>query len=107
MAKVSAGGGGGALSVNIDDMPGKAGDFARSSQALEDTIQAVTKSIEALRSEWVGQGSDAFDNVMQRWTKDINDIRQTLDDVSKSVQQAGLKYGELEAAIKQGFTPLN
>ena len=105
MAQVSGGSGG--LSVNINDMPGKAGDFARAAQALEDTIQTVTKSMEALRSEWVGQGSDAFNNVMLRWQKDIDDMRQTLDDVSKSVQQAGIKYGELEAAIKQGFTPLS
>lgn len=95
--------GGGSLSVNIGDMPGKAGDFARSAQALEDTIGQVTRSIEALRSEWAGQGSDAFNNVMLRWTKDIQAIHQTLEDVSKSVQQAGLKYGELEAAIKSGF----
>jgi WXG100 family type VII secretion target len=107
MAKVTSGGGGsGSLSVNIADMPGKAGEFARSAQALEDTLQAVTTSINNLRDEWSGTGSDSFNNVMIRWQKDADAIRQTLEDVSTSVKQAGIQYGELEQAIKQGFTPL-
>jgi WXG100 family type VII secretion target len=105
MAKVT-GGGSGSLSVNIADMPGKAGEFARSAQALEDTLQSVTTSINNLQAEWAGQGADSFSNVMQRWQKDADAIRQTLEDVASSVKQAGIKYGELEQAIKQGFTPL-
>lgn len=94
------------LNVNYGDMPADAADFLRSVQHLEEVIGEVKSKMVTLSTHWQSNSSETAQQVMDRWNADVRAMKDTLEDFSSHVRQAGLNYQELENAIQKGFSGL-
>jgi WXG100 family type VII secretion target len=94
------------LNVNYGDMPADAADFLRSVQHLEEVIAEVKSKMTTLSTHWQSNSAETAQQVMDRWNADVRAMRDTLEDFSSHVREAGLNYQELENAIQRGFSGL-
>lgn len=93
----------GNIRTNTETMQAKAKDFETSVQNLGETLQQVKNSIEELQSAWSSSAADSFSNVMIQWNKDVQQLKDTLDQVAKNVNIAGVNYQDLDNDIRKSF----
>lgn len=91
------------ISAQTDTMQEKARDFETSVQQLGETLQQVKSSIEQLQAAWSSNAADSFSNVMLQWNKDVQQLKDTLEQVAKNVNVAGINYQDLDNDIRKSF----
>lgn len=91
------------IKAQTETMQQKARDFETSVQNLGDTLSQVKSSIEQLQGAWSSSAADSFSNVMIQWNKDVQQLKDTLEEVAKNVNVAGVSYQDLDNDIKKSF----
>jgi len=81
----------------------KAATFANQSVELGDLITKVNGTLEELQSYWKGPAAIQFNDLMNEWHKDVNDIKQVLETVAEKVKGAGTGYEDLDGQIQRSF----
>lgn len=91
------------IKAQTETMQQKARDFETSVQNLGDTLSQVKSSIEQLQGAWSSSAADSFSNVMIQWNKDVQQLKDTLEEVAKNVNVAGVSYQDLDNDIRKSF----
>jgi WXG100 family type VII secretion target len=80
-----------------------ASKFAQQSVELGDLLTSVSGTIDELQSLWTGPAASQFVDLMSQWSKDVNDIKQVLEEIANKVDKAGLGYDDLDSQIQRAF----
>ncbi|GCE05481.1 hypothetical protein KDH_55530 [Dictyobacter sp. S3.2.2.5] len=91
------------IQANTAGIQSGASKFSQQSVELGDLITAVNGTIEELQGLWKGPAAAQFVDLMNEWHKDVNDIKQVLETISRKVNSAGLGYDDLDGQIQRSF----
>lgn len=68
-------------------------------------------ALEPLKASWKGTSVDAWNNMTQAWSENMDQVRSALDELTNRVDQAGQEYqaGEQEqtSTLQQRFAGMN
>jgi WXG100 family type VII secretion target len=91
------------IRANTAGIQSGASKFSQQSVELGDLLTTVSGTIDELQSLWTGPAASQFVDLMSEWSKDVNNIKQVLEEISTKVNQAGLGYGDLDSQIQRAF----
>jgi WXG100 family type VII secretion target len=91
------------IRANTAGIQSGASKFAQQSVELGDLLTSVSGTIDELQSLWQGPAAAQFVDLMNQWTKDVNDIKQVLETIANKVDRAGLGYDDLDSQIQRAF----
>lgn len=90
--------------VDTERIHAASGDISRISGEIETQVGAMLQKLNGLQDAWKGSASDRFQVVVNDWKGTQTKVRQSLDDISKALAQAGSQYAEAEQANTSMFS---
>jgi len=90
--------------VDTERISAASGDITRISADIETQVAAMLGKLNALQDAWKGSASDRFQVVVHDWKGTQARVRQSLEDISRALAQAGTQYAEAEAANTSMFS---
>ncbi|MFF4020951.1 WXG100 family type VII secretion target [Streptomyces sp. NPDC001843] len=82
------------LSVTYDGLDVAATKIGNEASQLEQDLQELRRLVVSSLQYWEGQAQDTFNEKLQRWDKEANDIHQALAGIGHVVAQSGGTYME-------------
>ncbi|HEX8498723.1 MAG TPA: WXG100 family type VII secretion target [Actinomycetales bacterium] len=82
--------------VDTDRISAASGDVARISADIETQVAAMMSRLTSLQDAWRGEASGRFQEVVQDWRATQSRVRESLDHVSRALNQAGQQYAAAE-----------
>jgi 6 kDa early secretory antigenic target len=88
------------VTVNTGDVADKATTIQGEVTNLESQLTTLTNAMADLAGTWTGPASTAFQDAYQTWKTTAQQTQTALDDIAKSLRNAGNQYDENENAIR-------
>ncbi len=82
--------------VDTDRIGAASGDVARISADIEAQVAAMMARLTSLQDAWRGEASGRFQGVVHEWRGTQARVRESLDHISRTLQQAGQQYAAAE-----------
>ena len=76
-----------------------------STTAIRSEVAAMMRHLTELQGSWQGSAAAAFAGVMTDWSRTQQRVEQSLDQVTKALQNAAKSYAEAEQHAARLFTP--
>jgi 6 kDa early secretory antigenic target len=84
------------FTVDTDRIQAASGDIQRISADIESQVAAMMGKLGALQEAWKGSASDRFQGVVTEWRGTQSRVRESLEHISRALQQAGSQYAQAE-----------
>lgn len=89
------------LRVNHAGLDQAADDLNSAVKKIDDRMERLESELAPLRSDWSGQAQSAYTTAKATWDAALQDMRNLLDDTSKTVTRSNAEY---RAADMRGAT---
>ena len=80
------------LRVNHAGLDTAAADMLRTVKEIDDRLNRLGQELAPLRSDWTGSAQQAYQIAKARWDGAIQEMRNLLDDTSRTVHQSNADY---------------
>lgn len=80
------------LRVNHAGLDQAADDLYGAVKKIDDRMDRLESELAPLRSDWSGQAQSAYITAKAKWDAALQDMRNLLDDTSKTVTQSNAEY---------------
>ena len=80
------------LRVNHAGLDQAAQDLYNAVKEIDDRMNRLEGELAPLRSDWTGQAQNAYVTAKAKWDWAIQEMRNLLDDTSKTVYQSNAEY---------------
>ena len=87
------------LRVNHAGLDTAAEDMARTVKDIDDRLNRLENELAPLRSDWTGSAQQAYVAAKAKWDGAIQDMRNLLEETSRTVHQSNADY---KAADQRG-----
>lgn len=87
------------LRVNHAGLDTAAEDMYRTVKDIDDRLNRLEQELAPLRSDWAGSAQTAYTQAKAKWDWAIKEMRDLLDETSKTVYQSNAEY---KAADQRG-----
>ena len=87
------------LRVNHAGLDTAAEDMYRTVKDIDDRLNRLEQELAPLRSDWTGNAQQAYTTAKAKWDGAIQEMRNLLDETSKTVMQSNAEY---QAADQRG-----
>ena len=87
------------LRVNHAGLDNAAEDLYRRVKEIDDRLNRVEQELGPLRSDWTGNAQQAYTTAKAKWDWAIKEMRDLLDETSRTVYQSNAEY---KAADQRG-----
>ena len=87
------------LRVNHAGLDTAAEDMYRTVKDIDDRLNRLEQELAPLRSDWTGNAQQAYTTAKAKWDGAIQEMRNLLDETSKTVMQSNAEY---KAADQRG-----
>lgn len=87
------------LRVHHAGLDAAADDLRRTVNDIDGRLNRLEQELAPLRSDWTGNAQQAYVAAKARWDRAIAEMRDLLDETSRSVRQSNLEY---QAADRRG-----
>lgn len=87
------------LRVNHAGLDNAAEDMYRTVKDIDDRLNRLEQELAPLRSDWTGNAQQAYTTAKAKWDWAIKEMRDLLDETSKTVYQSNAEY---KAADQRG-----
>ncbi|GAB3762218.1 hypothetical protein GCM10027600_05670 [Nocardioides ginsengisegetis] len=87
------------LRVNHAGLDTAAEDMGRTVKDIDDRLNRLEQELAPLRSDWSGSAQQAYTTAKAKWDGAIQDMRNLLEETSKTVYQSNAEY---KAADQRG-----
>jgi 6 kDa early secretory antigenic target len=87
------------LRVNHAGLDAAADDLRRTVNDIDGRLNRLEQELAPLRSDWAGNAQQAYTAAKARWDGAIAELRDLLDETSRSVRQSNAEY---QAADQRG-----
>lgn len=87
------------IRINHAGLDQAAADLHTTVKQIDDRMNRLENELSALRSDWDGQAQSAYHVAKSKWDTAIQDMRNLLDETSRTVSQSNADYA---AADKRG-----
>jgi WXG100 family type VII secretion target len=81
-----------ALRVNHAGLDTAAQDMCRTVREIDERMGRLEQELAPLRSDWTGSAQQAYRVAKSRWDRAIEEMRDLLDETSRTVQQSNADY---------------
>ncbi|HEX4714771.1 MAG TPA: WXG100 family type VII secretion target [Ktedonobacteraceae bacterium] len=88
---------------NLDAMNSHATVLATHHEEFKTTAAKIRSSVEAMTSEFYGQGSIEYQNQMAKLNGGLNQCFEVLDGLKMGVSKSAGALGDLDSQIARGF----
>ncbi|MCH8612049.1 WXG100 family type VII secretion target [Arsenicicoccus dermatophilus] len=86
------------FTVDTERIAAAAVDVGHISGEIESQVAALMGRLTALQDAWQGSASAGFQGVMAQWRGTQSQVRESLDAINRTLQQAGVQYADTESA---------
>ena len=80
------------LRVNHAGLDTAAEDMYRTVKEIDDRLNRLEQELAPLRSDWTGNAQQAYTTAKAKWDGAIQEMRNLLDETSKTVIQSNAEY---------------
>ena len=80
------------LRVNHAGLDQAAQDLYATVKKIDDRMNRLESELAPLRSDWSGQAQQAYTAAKAKWDAALQDMRNLLDDTSRTVSQSNAEY---------------
>lgn len=80
------------LRVNHAGLDQAAQDLYTTVKKIDDRMSRLESELSPLRSDWSGQAQQAYTAAKAKWDAALQDMRNLLDDTSRTVSQSNAEY---------------
>ncbi len=80
------------LRVNHAGLDQAAQDLYSTVKKIDDRMNRLESELSPLRSDWSGQAQQAYTAAKAKWDAALQDMRNLLDDTSRTVSQSNAEY---------------
>ncbi|GAA1477729.1 hypothetical protein GCM10009623_21750 [Nocardioides aestuarii] len=80
------------LRVNHAGLDQAAQDLYTTVKKIDDRMNRLESELSPLRSDWSGQAQQAYTAAKAKWDAALQDMRNLLDDTSRTVSQSNAEY---------------
>jgi len=80
------------LRVNHAGLDTAAEDMRRTVRDIDDRLNRLEQELAPLRNDWAGSAQQAYRVAKSRWDRAIQEMRDLLDETSRTVQQSNADY---------------
>ena len=87
------------LRVNHAGLDTAAEDMGRTVKDIDDRLNRLEQELAPLRSDWSGSAQQAYTTAKAKWDGAIQDMRNLLEETSRTVYQSNAEY---KAADQRG-----
>jgi WXG100 family type VII secretion target len=70
---------------------------------LQSTLTTLKNKVAALQGAWAGHGAQSFQQTMEVWTRDQNQINQLLRETAQLIRTAGHGYATTDSDAASRF----
>lgn len=92
------------FTVNTESIAGSATDISRISEEVEGSVSQMMTRLTQLQSEWTGSASGSFQELINDWRSTQRQVKESLDDISRVLTEAGKTYSTTEDGVKSSLT---
>ena len=82
--------------VDTDRITAASGDVARISADIEAQVAAMMARLTSLQDAWRGEAAGRFQGVLHEWRGTQAHVRESLEHISRALDQAGRQYAAAE-----------
>lgn len=80
------------LRVNHAGLDTAADDLSRTVKEIDSRLNQLEQELAPLRSQWAGDAQQAYKAAKARWDLAIKEMRDVLDETSRTVRQSNAEY---------------
>lgn len=80
------------LRVNHAGLDTAADDLSRTVKEIDSRLNRLEQELAPLRSQWAGNAQQAYETAKARWDLAIKEMRDVLDETSRTVVQSNAEY---------------
>lgn len=91
------------IRVNHAGLDTAAADLYKKVQDIDNRLNQLESELAPLRNEWAGNARSAYDTAKLKWDTAIQDMKNLLDETSKTVTQSNADYAAADARGAQAF----
>ena len=91
------------LRVNHAGLDTAAEDMYRTVKDIDDRLNRLEQELAPLRSDWTGNAQQAYTTAKAKWDGAIQEMRNLLDETSKTVYQSNADYKAADARGAASF----
>ena len=88
------------LAVSFTELRNASDELERKRSEFEADLAAMNTRISNMRSMWKGQAAAAFDQRWDGWHKAGNDLKGSLDDISRFLKTAAKAFEDADQAVR-------
>lgn len=92
------------FTVNTESIAGSATDISRISEEVESSVSQMMTRLTQLQSEWTGSASGSFQELISDWRSTQRQVKESLDDISRVLSEAGQTYSTTEDGVNSTLT---
>ena len=93
------------FTVNTESIAGSASDIGRISEEVESSVSQMMTRLTQLQSEWTGSASGSFQELISDWRGTQRQVKESLDDISRVLAEAGRTYSTTEDGVRSTLAP--
>ena len=91
------------IRVNHAGLDQGADDLYRTVKQIDDRLNRLESELAPLRSDWTGNAQQAYTSAKAKWDNAILEMRNLLDETSRTVQQSNADYKAADARGAAAF----
>lgn len=91
------------LRVNHAGLDKAAEDLYAAVKKIDDRMDRLESELAPLRSDWSGQAQEAYHRAKHKWDWALKEMRDLLDDTSRTVYQSNDEYRAADMRGAQSF----
>ena len=92
------------FTVDTAQVASSASDVSRISEDVETTVASMMSRLLSLQNEWQGEASSSFQDLINDWRATQRTVKESLDDISAVLKEAGQTYSTTEDGVKSSLT---
>jgi WXG100 family type VII secretion target len=92
------------IAVTPDEINTVAEQVGAGASDIESQRAALLTKIRGLGDTWQGRAASALQELYEKWDKDAQELMETLQEISRAMQQAAIRYEEAETGVTREFS---
>lgn len=80
------------IRVNHAGLDQAAADLYKTVKDIDDRMNRLESELNPLRGDWAGNARQAYDTAKMKWDRALQEMRDLLDETSKTVTQSNSEY---------------
>jgi WXG100 family type VII secretion target len=89
------------LAVDFVELEDSSTELARKRADFEADLATLSARIDSMRAMWKGQGAVAFESMWDEWRRAADDLKLSLDDISRFLKTTSDSFREADEAVRR------